>query len=345
MNIPDTLDEITPPWLSDVLNTNVTDCRIVDSHSGTTGRGVLEVEYATATDLPARLFVKLPPDDKLQRAFVCANGMGRREAMFYQQLAGEVPIRVPRSYYSACDESGERYIMLLEHLEDSACTFHNASNHYSIDYIRSVLTAFAKLHACYWHDPRFDGDLTWVQKPIQHTATVDLVASALQQFATEMPPVFTSMAELYIEQADVIHSLWSRGDATLIHGDVHDGNLFLDGKTPGFLDWALLARGTGMRDVAYFLAGTMSVQDRELEQGNMLVHYRDTLLHAGIDAPDIEQLWQEYRWHAAYVWVGAAVTLAMGDAWQPVNYTRKSLQRINRALEDLGSVEAIRKAL
>ena len=38
------------------------------------------------------------------------------------------------------------------------------------------------------------------------------------------------------------------------------------------------------------------------------------------------------------------VTLAMGDAWQPVNYVKSSLQRLHSALEALGSVEAIRAA-
>jgi len=45
------------------------------------------------------------------------------------------------------------------------------------------------------------------------------------------------------------------------------------------------------------------------------------------------------------VWVGATVTLAMGDAWQPVSYVKASLERLHAAMESLGSVAALRSAL
>ena len=59
----------------------------------------------------------------------------------------------------------------------------------------------------------------------------------------------------------------------------------------------------------------------------------------------MKALWQQYQWHAAYVWVGAAVTLAMGDAWQPVSYVKASLERLHAAMDYLGSVAAIRSAI
>ena len=122
--------------------------------------------------MPARLFVKLPPTDELQRAFVTSSGMGRREALFYESLSAEVPVRVPRCYFAASDDAGEEYIMLLEHLEDSGCTFHNASTRYSIDYVRQVLAAFRQAACAYWESPRFDTDLHWVQPPLQHEIAV-----------------------------------------------------------------------------------------------------------------------------------------------------------------------------
>ncbi|MEH6519277.1 MAG: phosphotransferase [Halioglobus sp.] len=342
MKIPMTVGEIDKQWLSEALNTEVTACRVLDANSGTTGRGVLSVDYAVESGFPGRLFAKFPPTDELQRAFVTSSGMGRREARFYQQLSSEVPVRVPRGYFADSDDSGEQYIMLLEHLEDSHCSFQNASENYSLDYVRAVLASFAKLHAAYWRTPRFDSDLAWLAPPVQHEIAVDLVASALEQFSQDMPPTFQAMGELYLEHTDAIHKLWNEGEHTVIHGDVHDGNLFFDGAVPGFLDWALIARAPAMRDVGYFLAGTLSPEDRDVHQRDLLAYYRAQLLENGVSAPSLEELWSQYQWHAAYVWVGATVTLAMGDAWQPINYTRKTLERLNGALETLGSVEAIR---
>ncbi|MEZ5502240.1 MAG: phosphotransferase [Halioglobus sp.] len=298
-----------------------------------------------ASALPPRLFAKLPPTDEMQRAFVTSSGMGRREARFYEQLAAELPVRVPRCYFAASDDTGEAYIMLLENLVDSGCTFNNATTRYSLDYVRQVLAAFARLHAAYWDSPRFTSDLAWLQPPLQHEIALLLIAQALETHAATMPPVFRAMGELYLHNADAVHRVWSRGVPTLIHGDVHDANLFYDADGPGFLDWAMVARGPALRDVGYFLAGNLSPQDQRDSGREMMAFYRGELLSLGVAAPPAEELWQQYQWHAAYVWVGAAVTLAMGDAWQPVNYVMASLERLHAAMDQLGSVAAIRTAL
>ncbi len=343
--IPGDLQSLSGGWLSEVLGLPVTDFSVLDAHAGTTGRALLELRYRDARAGPARLFVKLPPTDQAQRQFVVSSGMGRREAMFYRTLAGELPVRVPRCYFADSDEAGEAYIMLLENLVDSGVTFKNASTRYSPEYIRQVLGAFARLHAAYWESERFAADLAWVQPPVQHAIGAQLIARALQLHAQHMPAVFRDMGELYLAHTDAIHQLWQRGAPTLIHGDVHDGNLFYDADQPGFLDWAMVARGPGLRDVGYFLAGNLTPQDQRDSGRDMLRYYRAQLIDRGVSAPAEAELWQQYQWHAGYVWVGAAVTLAMGDAWQPVNYLQASMQRLHEALDTLGSVAAIRAAL
>jgi hypothetical protein len=345
LQIPKALGDVSSEWLAHVLDAPVTGFKVVDAHAGTTGRAVLELDCAEPVDLPHRLFMKLPPTDEMQRAFVTSSGMGRREARFYEALSAEVPVRVPRCYFAASDDAGEAYVMLLENLVDSGCTFNNASTRYSLEYVRQVVAAFARLHARYWASPRFATDLAWLQPPLQHAIAVQLVALSLEQHAATMPPVFRDMGELYLSRADDIHQLWLRGEPTLIHGDVHDANLFYDNDRPGFLDWAMVARGPALRDVGYFLAGTLAPQDQRDAGGSMLAYYRQQLLALGVPAPSSQELWQQYQWHAAYVWVGAAVTLAMGDAWQPVNYVKASLVRLHAAMDTLGSVAAIRSAI
>ena len=60
---------------------------------------------------------------------------------------------------------------------------------------------------------------------------------------------------------------------------------------------------------------------------------------------DAAALWQQYRWHIAYVWVAAVTTLAVGDAWQPVNYVLRTMERLNAAVEEHGVVEALSQAM
>ena len=343
--IPTELASISSDWLADVLHAPVTGVAVLDAHAGTTGRALLQLDYAQDVDLPPRMFIKLPPSDEAQRAFVISSGMGRREATFYRSLSAELPVRVPQCYFADSDKSGTAYIMLLENLVDSGCTFKNASKRYSISYVQQLLDCFARLHARYWNSPRFATDLSWVQPPVQHDIAKHLIARALQNHAANMPAVFKEMGELYLSNTDAIHQLWLRGEPTLIHGDVHDGNLFNDAGEPGFLDWAMVARAPALRDVGYFLAGTLTPEDQRGHGEQTLSYYREQLIALGVAAPSLQELWQQYQWHAGYVWLGAAVTLAMGSAWQPVNYLQASMSRLHSALEHLGTVDAIRSAL
>jgi thiamine kinase-like enzyme len=353
--LPLTSDELTAQWLTAVLcepvdAPPVTAFQVDNANSGTTGRARLRLEYAGATALPWRLFIKLPPDGPLQRAFVTEVGMGRREARFYDQLSAEVPVRVPQCFFAASDQPGARYIMLLEDLAESACTFSNASARYSLGYVREVLGSLARLHGAYWNSPRFQSDLAWVQPPEMHHWGPKLVERALDHYSPEMPPVFRQLGQLYVEQAPAIHQLWIEGTPTLVHGDIHDGNLFYDPGSggmgaPGLLDWALVGRTSCMRDVAYFLAATPTPEDREAYQSELLAFYTGELAKAGVTPPPAAELWQQYRWHTAYVWVAAVTTLAMGSEWQPVNYVMRTLQRLNRAVEHCACVSALRDAI
>jgi hypothetical protein len=68
------------------------------------------------------VFVKLAPFDVSQRAFVDETGMGVAEARFYAEIAGDVPVRLPHSWYAAHDDAG-RYVMVLEDLKAAGARY------------------------------------------------------------------------------------------------------------------------------------------------------------------------------------------------------------------------------
>jgi Ser/Thr protein kinase RdoA (MazF antagonist) len=87
-----------------------------------------------------------------------------------------------------------------------------------------------------------------------HTETAvrrpQFIISALDQFAADMPPAFRRLGELYGARSLDIIALFNEGDRTLIHGDTHSGNLFVDSGRAGCYDWTVAGRGPGVRDVA-----------------------------------------------------------------------------------------------
>ncbi|MDJ0853348.1 MAG: phosphotransferase, partial [Myxococcota bacterium] len=321
-DIPMTPEEIGPEWLSRALAARFPGVRasrveVVDAHAGTTGRAKLRVAYDDAAEAPERVFVKLPPGDPAQREMVRSTGMGLREARFYDQLAAEAPLRVPRPFFAASNEDGTAYIMLLEDLAEAGCTFRNAREGSTPAYTRQVVGSLARLHAHFWNTQRFAGDLSWVAPAPRHPIGPKLVERALDRFASEMPPVFAEVGRLYVEHTDAVYDLWDEGEATLVHGDAHIGNLFSDGERAGFLDWACLSRTPGIRDVSYFLTNSVDPEERRRDGEGLLRHYVATLAEAGVEPPSFEDLWRRHRRHAVYSWVSATVTIAMGDQWQP----------------------------
>jgi hypothetical protein len=346
--IPAAVDEVTPAWLSDVLDTEVTAVEVVDAHSGTTGRAKIRIESAGA--LPDTLFVKLQPFDAGQREFLRMVGLGVSEAKLYASVGNELPVRSPRVWHSSWDEADDSFIMVLEDLEASGCRFASVDDDDVLDTAVSLMDELAKLHAAYWGK-----DLPWLG---MHALSPDdspearermamgaaIVQSALDQFAAELPAEFRELGELYIARHVDIAALWNEGERTLIHGDDHIGNLFVDQGRTGFYDWAVASQYPGMRDVSYFICNSLPTDVRRAEQDALLTRYRAGLAERGV-ALDDELAHEQYRLFATYAWISATTTAAMGSQWQPAEIGRRAADRTTQAIIDLDVIGLLHERL
>jgi len=348
--LPDRPEAITPRWLTEALRPSlpgveVAGVEVVDRHSGTTGRARLRLRYAAGAAGPATVFVKLPPFDEAQRRLVAVTDMGRREARFYAALAAEVPVRVPRPWFAAHGDAPTDYIVVLEDLEASGCAFPKSVDEHARAHGGEVVRALARLHAHFWQDDRFASTLAWVPRAMRGALGAKLVGMAREQFAGDFPPVFAELCRLYAVHHERVCDLWDEGEATLIHGDIHAGNQFVDGTRIGMYDWAVVSRSPGIRDVAIYLCNSCPTDLRRSEEHGWLRAYRDGLREAGVDAPPLETLWRRYRRVVLYGWVAATTTAAMGDRWQPLEVGMRAMRVATQACADLETVEAFREAL
>ena len=336
--IPFSVEDLTPDWLSQVLDTDVASVEVVDAHSGTTGRALIRLD--SDGSVPETLFVKMQPFVAEQREFVRKVGMGVSEARFYAAVGDEVPVRVPRVWYSSYDETDGSFVMVLEDLGATSCRFPNPIDPDISDLAASLIDALATLHAAYW-----EHDLPWLGSQVlgaergrnreQRMVTMGaIVRSALDQFADETPPAVRQVGELYISRYREIAALWNEGDHTLIHGDTHVGNLFVDGDLTGFFDWAVASRAPGMRDVSYFLCNSLPPDARRADEAALISRYRAGLASSGIDLGQ-RTAEDQYRLFAVYSWISAATTAAMGSQWQPLETGRRGMLCATQAIVDL----------
>ena len=350
IEIPEGPESVTAAWLTGALRTTIPDAEVtavavLDQHSGTTGRLRLALEHAPGARGPETVFVKLAPNTESQRKLVAAMDMGRKEARFYTELAEEVPLRVPGCFFAAHGEERTEYVMVLEDLEASGCTFTNRLESGPEGHGLNVVESLARLHAHFWEDPRFDDELAWVGPALRGKRGAQYIGMALEQFADQMPPVFTELCQLYIDHDDEIVELWDEGERTLVHGDTHAGNQFVDGDRAGLYDWAVITRAPGIRDLAIYLGNSVPTEVRQTEEKGWLEAYRQTLLDAGVDAPAPEILWDRYRRLVLYSWIGGTTTAAMGNRWQPIEVGMLGMERATQTCADLGTVDAYRDLL
>jgi hypothetical protein len=345
--LPLDVADLTPEWFSDILERDVTTAALVDQSSGTTGRAL--VALTGDPTVPATVFVKLAPFDEAQREFVTSVGMGVAEARFYRDLAPEIPVRIPNVWFSETD--GDRYVMVLEDLVASGCRFPHPKDDDIAWRARDIVENLAALHAQFWESPRFenDGDLAWLACKGTGAAGggATFVKMAVDNLGSQLPEEFHRLADIYLARTDDIVALWNSGPRTFVHGDPHMGNLFVDtndGNRTGFLDWAVIGRSPGLRDVAYVLCNSIPAAVRATDERGWIERYCELLGDQGIDL-DADTAWEQYRLFAVYSWVSATSTAGMGSKWQPLHIGLGGTKRATAACDQLGSVDLLEQLL
>ena len=353
--LPVEVADLTPTTLTALLSAHAPGARVdavdvLDAHSGTTGRARLAISTSGPDRLPSTVFVKLEPFDPRQRAFVRAGGIGANEARLYRDVAGELPMRIPGILAAAVDDDGG-YVTVMEDLVATGCTFPRPSDAAVADHARSTVDGLGALHARFWESPRFDADLGWV--PARAGFGADggrsersvrgaghFVRRALEQIGADQPEVFRAVGELYATQTGAVLDAWDAGPRTLIHGDPHSGNLFLDGSTIGFLDWGMVSRSPGLRDVAYFCCNSLPTSCGGRSSTSCSTGTWRSSPGAGV-VLDRTTAWEQYRMFSVYSWVSAVSTVSVGSRWQPEARAVAAMDRTTAALDDLDALGAL----
>lgn len=347
MSIPSSVDDLTPAWFTEIMGEPVKSVEVLDAHSGTTGRA--RVGLTSSSGLPDSVFVKLQPFAPEQRKFLRQTGLGVAEARLYAEVGNQLPVRAPRVWHSDYDASEGAFVMVLEDLEASGCRFTSPADDDILDVAASAMDELAVLHAAYQGH-----ELSWLRTPSgmrrkpedpeMASRRAQFVVSAVDQFADQMPSVFRRLGDLYAERSSDIVALFNDGERTLIHGDTHSGNLFVDAGRTGFYDWAVAGRGPGVRDVAYFLCNSLPVETRRKEEAPLLARYRTRLADEGVTL-DERTAHEQYRLFSVYSWIAAASTAAMGSQWQPIDVCRAALISTTQAIDDLDAVGLLEERL
>ena len=360
LTIPKSLEEITPPWLSKVLEeAGASRGARVSGYSAEPAADQtgfmnqlfrLHLEYESLRPgLPRTMMAKLPSTDPLLGGVLARLAPNLREARFYQAIAGGSTLGTPRAYFCGADPATGHTLLLLEDLSDARQGDSVAGC--SRDEAERMMAQMAAFHASWWDDPRLD-KLDWMpRRDAEADAYQELYAGAwkslLKKAADGMPEGLRALGEALVPEIPKLKAMLAEPPRTIVHGDLRLDNCFFPGdgaRSPVVFDWEFCNRGRGANDAATFISDAFAPQERREVEMGLLHSYHASLVHNGVRGYSFEECLRDYRLSMLEVvafWVVVGGYCDYGGE-RAARYLRNSLERFDAALSDLSCLELLR---
>jgi aminoglycoside/choline kinase family phosphotransferase len=306
-----TIDAIDAAWFTSALRTNgdLTDNQSVASATGKRigeGEGMASLlwRFTLAYDgtdgvptAPTSVIVKLATDDPHRLFIMQSAKFYAREVRFYQELAANSPVRVPRCLHASIDPETSLFVLVLEdvgelrHVDQLVgCGYHD-----SVQALRTL----AKFQSHWWGKDLTDLGSTFIPMddgfnefvvpmlvqqnwPAARIARPDLwpdnVSTFMNGFVAKVPQILAGIM----------------GPNTLIHNDYRVDNLLWDGDEIIVLDFQMSSVASGLMDFAYFVAQSIPKAVRKERFNDLLDAYLSELAANGVTL-DREAALDKYR--------------------------------------------------
>ncbi|MDT3439191.1 MULTISPECIES: phosphotransferase family protein [unclassified Pseudofrankia] len=311
--LPENLaDVLSPRWLSEALGTRFPGIEVtavtpgpVVSRVSTNARFHIEC----AGGVPSGLSPHLCAKGYFGEVNRPASAAGIPETSFYRDLAGRAGVRTLRSVFADVDAQTGRNILITEDVVTDGAIFLDGLSQFTPDQAAASLEQLATLHASTWADPAL-ADVGWLRNRMELYLRLRGLTEIAANFAcwigAGVPDEARDAERLVSCYRTLADEVTGASPWTVIHGDPHIGNLYLDGRgRPAFMDWQLVQRGPWYLDVGYHIASVLSVADRRSHERDLLAHYLDRLRAAGIEAPAWDEAWNLLGrgvLHGFYLW-------------------------------------------
>lgn len=324
---------------------DVASVEVLDDSSGSANRLRLGVAYRAGADcgLPATMFLKR----NLER-FNFPQSMYTNEVRIYRDVLPGTGVETPAIYAIEATGDDLDFVILMEDLSNRPVTrIGFVLDPTTPDEVASLLHTLARLHTAFWGGAPIDRVAPWAKAPADDEA---------MRFWAEIGPRLTRR---HLERGHRApfgdrlrwpqEDMWAafdrmvaadgEGPHTLLHADVHAGNVYyVAGGDGGLLDWQMVMRGCWALDVGYLLTSALSVEDRRNNERDLLGHYLSRLRAAGVDAPGTDEAWLRYRQNALY---GLMMWLITPDGVHADAAQIEYLRRCLAAAEDLETLDAL----
>ena len=266
-DIPANINEISAPWLENVLQKSAFIAGHIDSltfevvEGGYTGLNY-RLFISTSEQKALTVFAKFPVGNSYNTKSADNKGrfleLARNEIRFYREIANQSQIPIPRCLYSASGEDNS--LLILEDLGNSRLT----DNRHELqeNQLSQIAVSMATFHKHFWGNQRLES-LDWVTTRFAAKRNYEEEIQSFQRASHLFVNQFKS--HLSSDQIHVIGKIAfeyprlktavASPPLTLTHGDWTSANLIWresDNKVY-VIDWAGLRKGSYLWDIIKFL--------------------------------------------------------------------------------------------
>lgn len=310
--LPETPEEISTDWLSEVLGQQVDtfSMQALGDGQGFMGDVLL---IRTQGQHPLALVAKLPK--KSNRVMGELLGVYEREIMFFRSFADTLPIRAPQLYFSEFDRDKgsenqaeilrtldkapaflagimnvagrwiagakkRRYMLLIEFLDDmqpgdQLVGLDEAACH-------QVVRSIAPMHAQYWNSDDLNGHFWLLDLDIDARLRHGIFLKQVDAFRQVLGPELDGHLDWLVHHGETLaRRFFAEAPTTLLHCDLRLDNVIFNGDDCAFIDFQLVRKGPGAYDVAYFMTSAVKKDATPAQRQNILRSY-----HQALDKPD-----------------------------------------------------------
>jgi hypothetical protein len=326
--VPQGPEELTSAWCSAAFGSPV---EVVEVSTFGEGVGMLSVmarvvlawperdaesaRPGVATDRPSSVVVKLPPWRARNHGMGTDWGYFLREAEVYRHFGPGLP--APRCHHVAVDPDARLAALVLDDLTASRPLDQVVGA--SLADAEAVVDTMASLHARWWEHPALErcGFVPALDDGVEDRSARlyrESFPGFAERFRDHVPSGAFRAAERYGPQLATLYHRWAGGGPnTLSHNDLRLDNMLMPAEgAPVFVDWQRVIRYRGASDLAYFVAGSLPVEDRRRHEDRLVVRYHDRLLEAGVQGYGPAALREDYR-RSMLRWLGLVSTAAQLD--------------------------------
>lgn len=267
------------------------------------------LEGQAAPDAPKTLVAKFPSAITVTRNGGRFMRLPEREVRLYRELAPILPVRTPACHFSAIDDEGDAFVLILEDL--GGATFGDDIAGASDAQLEAAVEALASLHAEFWESP-LPAALGWMPAIDERAGQWQRMFTVAWREAVEaaragdedgkwlvatVPEAARDLVDLLTRGGRGAVERLAESPATLLHGDFRLDNLCFDlpdGSPIAAMDWSNATRGPGPYDLAYLCCVGLPPERRREREDGLLARYHALLLERGVEAYSLEDCRRDY---------------------------------------------------